>query len=66
MNGIGVFYEEVSTKALLVAGRHEMVKADKSLLELLWRIVVKPREDDGENCGEILLNSGADACVSID
>jgi hypothetical protein len=33
-----------------------MVEADESLLEFIWRIVIQPRENDGQDCWEILLD----------
>lgn len=41
-----------------------MIESDKSLLELLWWIVVQAGENDGQNCREVLLDGRAVKVVS--
>ena len=59
LHGIGVADEEIGTHTILVTGRDEVVKLDESLLESLWWVVVQTREEDSEDCGEVLLNGGS-------
>ena len=56
LDNVGVFNEDISTKALLISGRYKVVETDKALLELFRGVVVESGEDDRENGREVLLD----------
>lgn len=58
LDAVAVFDKKVGAEAGLVARADEVVEADEALFEFLGRVAVQAGEDDGEDCGEVLLDDG--------